>query len=85
MNYQISALIFPKRGVLDTQGRAVMGTLVDMGFRSVRDVSVGRFVRLSIEAEDQASALSTARRICQELLANELIEDFSLKEGDLSL
>ncbi|MCX7828606.1 MAG: phosphoribosylformylglycinamidine synthase subunit PurS [Thermanaerothrix sp.] len=83
MLYTLSVLIRPKDGVLDTQGRAVMSTLRDMG-NHVLDVSVGKFIRLTLEASDEKSATEAAQAMCRDLLCNEMIETFCIKAGDLS-
>jgi phosphoribosylformylglycinamidine synthase subunit PurS len=67
-------LIRPKEGILDPQGKAVERALPALGFKSVRDVRVGRLVEL--EADD-ASDLSA---LCEKLLANPLIEDYEIQE-----
>lgn len=84
MKYTLSVLVHPKDGVLDTQGRAVMSTLREMGHRSLNDVSVGKFIKLTLEAEDLSSAVESAKQMCNQLLCNDMIESFAIKPGDLS-
>jgi phosphoribosylformylglycinamidine synthase subunit PurS len=67
-------LIRPKEGILDPQGKAVERALPALGFKSVRDVRVGRLVELET---DDASDLSA---LCEKLLANPLIEDYEIQE-----
>lgn len=68
-------VITPRKEVLDPQGVAVQGSLVGLGY-NVRNVRVGRYIEL-----DLACALAEARvqvkAMCDELLANGVIEDFS--------
>lgn len=82
--YTLSVLVRPKDGVLDTQGRAVMSTLREMGNHSVVDVSVGKFIRLTLESKDEESAVEAAKAMCRDLLCNEMIETFTIKVGDVS-
>ncbi len=71
--------VTPRKGILDPQGRAVEGALKSLGFGAVGDVRVGRFVTLEIDAPSRAEAESAVRQICERLLANPNIEDFSFE------
>ena len=63
--------VMPKKGVLDPQGQAVQGALAHMGFAEVSDVRVGKRIELEINGQ--------ATKMCEDLLANNLIEDFSVE------
>ena len=65
-------LIRPKEGILDPQGIAVERALPALGFSGVENVHVGRLVELDVEDESQLDAM------CQNLLANPLIEDYEI-------
>jgi phosphoribosylformylglycinamidine synthase PurS subunit len=65
-------LIRPKEGILDPQGKAVERALPALGFDGVSQVRIGRMVEL--EAEDGADL----DRLCQQLLANPLVEDYEI-------
>jgi phosphoribosylformylglycinamidine synthase subunit PurS len=67
-------LIRPKAGILDPQGRAVEQALPALGFAGVSEVHVGRLVELTVEDPAQLEAM------CQQLLANTLIEDYEVVE-----
>ena len=68
-------LIRPKEGILDPQGKAVERALPALGFEGISHVRVGRLVEL--EAENGADL----KRLCEQLLANPLIEDFEVLEN----
>lgn len=68
--------VMPKKGVLDPQGQAVQGALQHMGFSEVADVRVGKRIELEINGHDPAGQ---AAKMCDELLANNLIEDYSVE------
>ena len=70
--------VMPKPGILDPQGRAVEQALPHLGLQSVRDVRVGRRVELSVEADDAQAAAVPVERLAGELLANPLIESWSV-------
>ena len=66
-----------KAGVLDPQGEAVRGALSSLGFKGVNDVRVGKFIE--IELEDTDDILTDLERMCQDLLANPVIEDYRIE------
>ena len=78
MNFRAEVVITPREGVLDTQGKAVEKTLINLGFKGVSEVRVGRIVTMDMEAENEAGARKTAESICQDLLANDLIETYKI-------
>ena len=67
-------LIRPKEGILDPQGKAVERALPALGFEGLSHVRIGRMVEL--EAENGADL----NRLCEQLLANPLIEDYEVTE-----
>jgi len=68
----------PKPGILDPQGEAVRGSLQHLGFE-VTDARVGRLVELELDATDPAHAKAEVERMCEQLLANPLIETFQIE------
>jgi phosphoribosylformylglycinamidine synthase len=68
-------LIRPKEGILDPQGQAVERALPALGFEGVSHVHIGRLVELDV---DDASQLG---EMCEQLLANPLIEDYEILES----
>ena len=76
MNIRI--LVRLKPGVLDPQGRAVHHALEGMGFGGVEDVRIGRLIEMDVaEGTDEA----TLKAMCEKLLANTVIEDFTIETG----
>ena len=68
-------LIRPKEGILDPQGQTVERALPALGFGGVSNVHVGRLVELDVEDPSQLD------RMCEQLLANPLIEDYEILEA----
>ena len=66
-------LIRPKEGILDPQGQAVERALPALGFEGIEHVHVGRMVELDVEDASQLD------RLCEQLLANPLIEDYEVE------
>jgi phosphoribosylformylglycinamidine synthase PurS subunit len=74
---KVAVLIRPKAGILDPQGEAVRDSLVKLGFGVAR-ARVGRVVDLELDAASPDEARRQAERMCEELLANSLIESFEI-------
>ena len=71
-------LVRPKEGILDPQGDAVRHSLRKLGF-GVATARGGRVIDLDVEADDADGARREIERMCQELLANPLIESFEIR------
>jgi phosphoribosylformylglycinamidine synthase subunit PurS len=73
----VHVLVRPKEGILDPQGEAVQGSLEKLGF-AVSRVRVGRVIDLELEASSEDEARVNVARMCDQLLANALIESFEI-------
>jgi phosphoribosylformylglycinamidine synthase len=73
-----TVLVRPKPGILDPQGQAVESSLRQLGF-PVEDARVGRVVDLEVESADPATARAEVERMCEQLLANPLIESYEIE------
>ena len=73
-----TVLVRPKPGILDPQGQAVEGSLRHLGFDVVH-AHVGRLVEVELETDDREEALAQLERMCEELLANPLIESYAIE------
>lgn len=71
--------VFLKEGVLDPQGKAINDALHRLGYSQVTEVRAGKIFRLEMEAADPAAALGAARKLADQLLANPVIEDFTVE------
>lgn len=67
-----------KNGVLDPQGAAIESTLDHMGFAGV-NVRVGKFIELELKETDAAKAKKAVEQMCEKLLANTVIEKYSIE------
>jgi phosphoribosylformylglycinamidine synthase PurS subunit len=76
---RVVVTVMPRGGVLDPQGQAVHGALGRLGFDGIHDVRLGRRIELELEGTDP---LGEARKMCEQLLANPLIEDFTVAIED---
>ena len=70
-----------KPGVLDPQGRAIQHALASLGFSGVDDVRQGKYIELDLGETDQARARARVDEMCKKLLANTVIENYSVEIG----
>jgi phosphoribosylformylglycinamidine synthase len=73
-----TVLVRPKEGILDPQGQAVESSLRQLGF-DIGEARVGRVVDIEVEASDTAGARAAVERMCEQLLANPLIESYEIE------
>ena len=73
-------LVRPKPGILDPQGQAVESSLRHLGF-AVAEARVGKLVELEVDAENEVQARAEVERMCEQLLANPLIESYEIALG----
>ncbi len=67
-----------KNGVLDPQGKAIEGALGSLGFDGVGQVRQGKVFDLELDASDRAKAEADLKAMCEKLLANTVIENYSI-------
>lgn len=70
-----------KNGVLDPQGKAIEGALATLGFSGVRSVRQGKVFDLELDGDDPARAEADLKAMCEKLLANTVIENYSVQVG----
>lgn len=68
-----------KQGVLDPQGKAVHHALSALGFDDAQDVRIGKQIILHVKDKPQEQAKIEVERMCEELLANTVIETYSIE------
>ena len=71
-----------KPGVLDPQGRAVQHALAALGFGGVNDVRQGKYLEIDLAAADRGKAEADLKAMCEKLLANTVIENYSIELVD---
>ncbi len=71
-----------KEGVLDPQGAAIGQALGQLGFEGIGDVRQGKLIELDLEGQDQKAAAASVDAMCTQLLANPVIETYSVTFED---
>ena len=80
---QVRVFVTPRKGILDPQGRAVESSLQSLGFKNVAGVKVGKYILLEVDAPTASAARDEAKKMCEALLANPVIEDYRFEvEGE---
>jgi phosphoribosylformylglycinamidine synthase len=77
-------LVRLKPGILDVQGAAVQRALAGLGFGDVRDLRIGKLIEVDVDAASPAGARQRVDEMCQKLLANTILEDYTIEaiEGE---
>ena len=71
--------VFLKDGVLDPQGKAAHHALDSLGFAGVEDVRIGKQIIIQLDSNDKTKAEAEVKEMCETLLANTVIEDYSIE------
>ena len=82
--YLAKVYVTLKPTVNDPQGLTVLGALKNLGFSSVKDVRVGKYLEVRVDATDSAQAAAVATDMCQKLLANPVIEEYWVEVEELT-
>ena len=75
---KISATVTLKKEVLDPQGKVVEQTLKNMGYKNIINVRQGKYFDIELDETDKKKAIKVVDEICQKLLANVVIEDYTI-------
>ena len=71
--------VYPRREILDPQGKAIRDALSRVGFPGVDDVRAGKSFEISLTGEDAEAARRQLRDMCERLLANTVVEDYAVE------
>lgn len=73
--------VMPLKEILDPQGKAVTGSMKNLGLTEIQHVRIGKHITLEVEAENEVDARAKVDEACKKLLANLIMEsyDFELK------
>jgi len=79
MNYTAEVKVMPLKELLDPQGKAVSDGLKNLGLKNINDVRIGKHINLLIEASTPEEAAALAEDAAKKLLANPVMEDFTIE------
>ena len=78
---KISATVTLKKDVLDPQGKIVGQTLKNMGYENIVEIRQGKYFEIEINENDKKKAKKIVEEICEKLLTNVVIEDYSINSN----
>lgn len=83
MKFIASINIMPQKALLDPQGKAVSGSMKNIGLPNIDNVRVGKHITLEIEADSEQQAHDQVKTACEKLLANLIMEtyEFTIKQA----
>jgi phosphoribosylformylglycinamidine synthase len=75
MTFSVLVEVRLREGIADPAGTTVERSLPALGFEGIDDVRVGKAIRFTVEADDEAAARSRVEQLCDRFLTNPVIED----------
>ena len=83
MKFRAEIDVMPLKALLDPQGKAVTGSMKNLGLPEIQNVRIGKHITLEIEADSKESAQTKVDEACKKLLANQIMEfyEFELFEN----
>ena len=72
-----------KPAVLDPQGKTVLSALKNLGFKNIDDARVGKLIEIKTEGNSEGSVKNSIKEMCQKLLVNPVIEDYSINISEI--
>lgn len=67
-----------RKSILDPQGKAVEHAISMLGYKQVKDVRIGKFIELKVDAPSKEEAEQVSEELCKKLLANPVMEDYAV-------
>ena len=77
--FSVKVQITPKKAVNDPRGTQVLNGLKNLGYDQVENVSVGKYIELTINAKNENECETKINEACEQFLANPLIEEYTIK------
>jgi phosphoribosylformylglycinamidine synthase len=79
MAYKAKIKVTLRPSILDVQGKAAQHALANLGYSSVESVRIGKYMEVTIEENSAVEAERVCSEICQKLLSNPVMEDFTFE------
>lgn len=80
--FNAKVYVTTKANVLDPQGAAVQQALHTMGYGTVEEVRIGKYMEIALETDNRAEAEEMLEKMCKQLLANTVVEDYRYELED---
>jgi len=76
--YSVEVRITPRKGILDPEGETIARALDNLGYEGVGAVRAGRLLRIEVDAASEDDARRSVENMCEELIANPVIEEYEV-------
>jgi phosphoribosylformylglycinamidine synthase len=83
--FQAEIDVMPKKEILDPQGKAVTGSMKNLGLSEIQNIRIGKHISLEIEADSAEIAHNKVDQACKNLLANLIMESYSFRIESLEV
>ncbi|HWZ14844.1 MAG TPA: phosphoribosylformylglycinamidine synthase subunit PurS [Mucilaginibacter sp.] len=83
--FQAEIDVMPKKEILDPQGKAVTGSMKNLGLSEIQNIRIGKHITLEIEADSAETAHNKVDQACKNLLANLIMESYSFRIESLEV
>ncbi len=77
--YSAKIKVTLRKSILDPQGKAIEHSIQSLGYTSVKDTRIGKFIELKIDAASEGDAKKVTEEVCSKLLANPVMEDYEFE------
>jgi phosphoribosylformylglycinamidine synthase len=77
MKFKAEIDVMPHAALLDPQGKAVSGSMVNIGLNAIQNVRIGKHISLEVDAKDEVEAMEMVDTACKKLLANLIMESYT--------
>lgn len=79
MKYRAEIDVMPLKALLDPQGKAVTGSMKNLGLPEIQNVRIGKHITLELEAASKDAATQKVDEACKKLLANQIMESYEFE------
>jgi phosphoribosylformylglycinamidine synthase subunit PurS len=79
MKFRAEIDVMPLKALLDPQGKAVTGSMKNLGLPEIENVRIGKHITLEIQADSKEIAKMKVEEACKKLLANQIMESYSFE------
>lgn len=79
MKFRAEIDVMPLKALLDPQGKAVTGSMKNLGLPEIQNVRIGKHITLEIEAASQDAARAKVDEACKKLLSNQIMESYEFE------
>ncbi|HBI27731.1 MAG: phosphoribosylformylglycinamidine synthase subunit PurS [Syntrophaceticus sp.] len=77
--FEASIYVTLKKGILDPDGKAIKQRISSLGFEQVKEISTGKYFLLKVNSQDRTAAEQEVRQICDKILVNLVLEDYTFE------